>query len=138
MVMPFVFSSVCVLVMACLPIVCAGIAKSGKFQQPLEEGGYDNQLPRAWLSQLHGWRARAHAAQQNTFEALPFFFVALVLAHLASAPLFWINLLAGVFTALRVLYVALYVQNLANARSLVWVLAFLVNAALLTAALWAT
>jgi uncharacterized MAPEG superfamily protein len=43
-----------------------------------------------------------------------------------------------VFTALRVLYVALYVQNLANARSLVWVLAFLVNAALLTAALWAT
>jgi len=64
--------------------------------------------------------------------------VALVFAHLASAPLFWINLLAGVFTALRVLYVALYVQNLANARSLVWVFAFLVNAALLTAALWAT
>jgi len=90
------------------------------------------------LSQLDGWRARAHAAQQNTFEALPFFFVALVLAHLSSAPLFWINLLAGVFTALRVLYVGLYIQNLANARSLVWVLAFLINAALLTAAHWAT
>jgi MAPEG family len=59
---------------ALLPIVCAGIAKWGVFGKSRKEGGYDNHSPRQWLERQSGWRARANAAQANTFEALPFFF----------------------------------------------------------------
>ena len=51
----------CVLVAALLPIICAGIAKSGMFSKPRREGGYDNLDPREWLARQTGWRARARA-----------------------------------------------------------------------------
>jgi hypothetical protein len=41
--------------------VCAGIAKWG-------DKSYDNQQPREWLAHQDGYRARADAAQQNSFE----------------------------------------------------------------------
>ena len=65
----------CILFAAILPIVCAGIAKYGMFNIHPKQGGYDNNNPRAWLAKQSDWRARANAAQANTFEALPFFFV---------------------------------------------------------------
>ena len=40
----------CVLIAACLPIVCAGIAKYGAFGKPRRDGGYDNHSPRDWLA----------------------------------------------------------------------------------------
>ncbi len=54
-----------VLAAGIMPVVCAGIAKSG-FK------GYDNSDPRAWLARQTGFRARANAAQANCFEAFPF------------------------------------------------------------------
>ncbi len=56
----------CVLFMGLFPYVAAGIAKKG-FE------GYDNSLPRQWLAQQTGFRARANAAQANLFESLPLF-----------------------------------------------------------------
>ena len=123
----------CVLVMALMPVVCAGIAKSGMMGRPRREGGYDNDNPRNWLSLQTDWRARANNAQANTFEALPFFFAAVIIAHQLQAPQWRIDLLALAFVALRVAYVAAYVRNLANLRSAVWVIALLVNVGLLFA-----
>ena len=122
-----------VLVVALLPIVCAGLAKCGMFAKPRREGGYDNHNPRAWLQQQKGWRARANAAQANTHEALPFFMVAVVIAHQLQAPQGWLDLLAAAFIALRLLYIALYVADLAALRSAVWGLALLANIAILFA-----
>jgi len=121
----------CVLVMALMPVVCAGIAKSGMMGTPRREGGYDNDNPRNWLSLQTDWRARANNAQANTFEALPFFFAAVIIAHQLQAPQWRIDLLALAFVALRVAYVAAYVKNKANLRSAVWVIALLVNVGLL-------
>jgi uncharacterized MAPEG superfamily protein len=123
----------CVLVMALMPVVCAGIAKSGMMGTPRREGGYDNDNPRNWLSLQTDWRARANNAQANTFEALPFFFAAVIIAHQLQAPQWRIDLLALAFVALRVVYVAAYVKNKANLRSAVWVIALLVNVGLLFA-----
>lgn len=123
----------CVLVMALMPVVCAGIAKSGKMGTPRREGGYDNDNPRNWLSLQTDWRARANNAQANTFEALPFFFAAVIIAHQLQAPQWRIDLLALAFVALRIAYVAAYVKNKANLRSAVWVIALLVNVGLLFA-----
>jgi uncharacterized MAPEG superfamily protein len=43
------------------------------FGKPRSSGGYDNSDPRGWLARQAGWKARADAAQANSFEALPFF-----------------------------------------------------------------
>ncbi|MEZ7849184.1 MAG: MAPEG family protein [Polaromonas sp.] len=123
----------CVLVMALLPVVCAGIAKSGMMRTPPGAGGYDNADPRSWLLRQTDWRARANSAQANTFEALPFFFAAVIIAHQLQAVQGRVDLLAVVFVVLRVAYVAAYVVNKANLRSVIWMLALLANVALLFA-----
>ena len=121
----------CVLVAALLPIVCAGIAKSGAFGKPRRDGGFDNGNPRAWLAEQAGWRARANAAQANSFEALPFFIGAVVMAQQLSAPQGRIDALALAFVGLRLAYIGSYVGGWASARSLLWVLALAVNIAIL-------
>lgn len=121
----------CVLVAALLPVVCAGIAKYGTMRTPRRDGGYDNHNPRAWLALQTDWRARANAAQANTFEALPFFFAAVIIAHQLQASQPRLDILAIVFIALRLVYIALYVGNQANARSIVWALALFVNIGIL-------
>ena len=131
----FTISFGCVLVMALLPVVCAGLAKSGMMGKSRKDGGYDNDNPRLWLSNQTDWRARANYAPANTVEALPFFFAAVIIAHLLQAPQWRIDALALIFVGLRIVYVAAYVKNLANLRSLVWVLALLANIGLLFAGL---
>jgi len=122
-----------VLVAALLPIVCAGIAKWGAFGKAPCDGGYDNHDPRAWLARQSGWRVRANAAQTNSFEALPFFIGAVIIAHQSGALQSRLDLLAGAFVALRLIYIALYVTDKANMRSLIWGSALAVNIAILFA-----
>jgi uncharacterized MAPEG superfamily protein len=120
----------CVLVAAFLPIVCAGIAKWGTIGKPRSQGGFDNVDPRAWLAKQTDWRARANAAQANSFEALPFFMGAVIIAHQMGAYQFRLDLLAFVYVVLRMVYIMLYVAGMANVRSLVWTLAMGVNMAI--------
>ena len=117
----------CVLVAAILPVVCAGIAKSGMFNTPRRDGGYDNNNPRAWLARQTDWRARANAAQANTFEALPFFFAAVIIAHQLQARQTVVDILAFMFVVLRIAYIMMYVADMAKTRSAIWATALLVN-----------
>ena len=121
----------CVLFAALLPIVCAAIAKWGQFNKPRREGGYDNGDPRAWLARQTDWRARANAAQANSFEALPFFIGAVTTAHLLGANQARLDVLALLFIVLRVLYIMMYVAGIPTVRSAVWTLALLVNIGIL-------
>ena len=117
----------CVLVAAILPIVCAGIAKSGMFSVSPKKGGYDNNNPRAWLARQTDWRARANAAQANTFEALPFFFAAVIIAHQLQGRQAMLDILAFMFVVLRVAYILMYVADMAKTRSAIWVAALGIN-----------
>ena len=121
----------CVLIAVLLPIICAGIAKSGKFGIPRSQGGYDNDNPRAWLAVQAEWRARANNAQANSFEALPFFMGAVIIAHQLGAYQARIDILAFIFVFLRIIYIMMYVAGLSNIRSIVWAVAFAVNIAIL-------
>ena len=125
----------CVLLAALLPYACAYLAKSGGFGKPRAQGGYDNQDPRGWLARQTDWRARANAAQANTFEALPFFFAAVLIAHQLKAPQTQLDILAVLFVTLRIIYVAMYVAGLATMRSAIWFAALLVNIGILLSAL---
>jgi len=123
----------CVLIAALLPLACAWLAKSGGFGKPRSQGGFDNHEPRAWLSRLTDWWARANAAQANSFEALPFFIGAVVIAHQLGAPQARVDILAVLFVTLRVIYIAMYVAGLPMVRSAIWTLALAVNIAILFA-----
>lgn len=121
----------CVLVAALLPIACAGIAKAGRLGLPRRDGGYDNHDPRAWLARQNGYRARANAAQANSFEGLPFFIGAVALALQMGAPMVWVNGLALAYVLLRLVYIALYLLDWPWSRSVIWTLGIAVNVALL-------
>ncbi|HEY0201206.1 MAG TPA: MAPEG family protein [Burkholderiaceae bacterium] len=117
----------CVLVAALLPIACSALAKYGN-------GGakpFDNNDPRGWLARQTDWRARANAAQANSFEALPFFIGAVIIAHQLGAAQMPLDMLALLFILLRLLYIMMYVAGLPTVRSLVWTGGLLVNIGIL-------
>lgn len=106
----------CVLAAIMTPYIWSIVAKQSAPK-------FDNSKPREWLGNLDGRGARANWAQQNNFEALPGFIAAVIIAHLAQAPQFWIDLLALNFVVLRVFYGVLYIADKPSLRSLVWILA---------------
>lgn len=121
----------CLLIAAFLPLICSILAKYGKSGIPVEQGGFDNNNPRSWLARQVDWRARANAAQANTFEALPFFMAAVIIAHQLGTPQGRLDIMAFVWVVLRILYVMAYVAGQGTARSAIWGLAFAVNIGIL-------
>jgi uncharacterized MAPEG superfamily protein len=103
----------CVFIAGLLPLLAALIAKAGG-------QSYNNNEPRTWLSKQEGFRARANAAQQNSFEAFGFFAAAVVVAHLVHGPSSKVDQLAMLFIAARVIYVPVYAAGWGAVRSLVW------------------
>ena len=124
----------CVLIAAMLPFACAMLAKWQGAGKRRTDGGFDNHDPRGWLAQQQGWAARANAAQANSFEALPFFIGAVVIAHQLAAPQTIVDILAVLFVTLRIIYIAMYVAGLPTMRSAMWAAAFLVNIGILLSA----
>jgi uncharacterized MAPEG superfamily protein len=118
----------CVLVAGVLPVVCAGVAKWGFH-------GFDNHNPRDWLSRQTGFRARANAAQSNSFEAFPFFAIGVVLATLVHADSQRVDMYALVFVLSRLAFIGAYLANRASLRSFFWVLGFISAVGLYAAAL---
>jgi len=110
----------CILVACLLPFAGTLLAKSKGFGKPRREGGLDNRNPRQWLANLQGWQARANAAQQNSFEALPLFIAGVLIAEKLQAPQARVDGLALLFVAARIAYIAAYVGDRPTLRSLVW------------------
>lgn len=117
----------CLLISVFLPIVCAGISKAGG-------QGYDNAQPRDWLARQEGFRARAVAAQQNSWEALIIFAIAVLVAHGVAGPLESVDQMAVAFVLARLAYIVAYVANWALFRSLVWLLGFFLSISIFVAA----
>lgn len=113
----------CVILAGFLPLIAAGIAKFGP-QENNASDPFDNHQPRAWLAKQSGMRARANAAQANTFESLPFFYISIAMALLFDAPLERINALAIAYLSARVAYLICYLKDWANVRSLMWLIGF--------------
>ena len=103
----------CVLAAALMPYVAVSIAKSGGER-------FDNSNPRLWLEKQQGFRARANAAQANSFEAFPFFAAAVIVAQLTQAPQDRIDALAVMFVLARAAFIVFYVADWHWARSIAW------------------
>ena len=104
----------CLLFMGLFPYVAAGIAKKG-FEN------FDNSMPRQWLAQQTGFRARANAAQANLFESLPLFFAAVIIASINHAPQATIDQLAIGFVMARIAFLICYLANWSTTRTIVWI-----------------
>jgi uncharacterized MAPEG superfamily protein len=104
----------CLLFMGLFPYVAAGIAKKG-FEN------FDNSMPRQWLAQQTGFRARANAAQANLFESLPLFFAAVIIASINHAPQATIDQLAIGFVMARIAFLICYLANWPTTRTIVWI-----------------
>lgn len=109
-----------VVIAAVLPVLTVGMAKASTAGKKRSQGGYDNNNPREWEAKLDGWRARANAAQNNGFEALPLFVFAVLAAQFAQLDQVRTDHLALAFIGIRLVYTALYLANIAALRSLVW------------------
>lgn len=113
----------CLMIAALLPILCTGIAKWG-FK------GFDNNRPRDWLARQEGWRSRANAAQQNSWEAFAIFSAAVLTAHVLAVPQARLDSIAVAFIAARLLYIWCYLMDFASLRSLVWLVGLALSIAL--------
>jgi uncharacterized MAPEG superfamily protein len=84
-----------IIIVACLlPYVFTLIAKSkGGFQAK------DNQNPRDFLAKTTGLSARANAVQQNSFESLPLFIAAMLMAEYMVVPEYFILTLGWAYFA---------------------------------------
>ncbi|MBH3447764.1 MAPEG family protein [Pseudomonas putida] len=107
----------CILIALMLNPLCALIAKvaSGRF------GLKDNHDPRAFLDTLSGLPWRAHAAQQNGYEAFPAFAAAVLVADIVgNAEQVTQDVLGVMYITSRLLYIICYLADWAALRSLVW------------------
>lgn len=105
----------CVIIAIIMPVLLTGLAKFTSGFRPK-----DNHNPRAYLSTLTGWQQRANWAQQNTFESIPGFMAAVIIAHQMAGDQATIDMLAVSYIVIRFIYAALYVADLAVLRSLAW------------------
>lgn len=105
----------CVIIAILMPVLFTGLAKfTGGFRPK------DNHNPRAYLDKLSGWRQRSNWAQQNTFESIPGFMAAVVIAHQMGGNQDNIDMLAISYIVIRVIYGALYIADIALLRSVAW------------------
>jgi uncharacterized MAPEG superfamily protein len=108
----------CLLIAVLLPNVLAGI---GGYYRSRLPGGLDNNNPREQAKALTGAGARAYAAQQNAWEALATFTVAVLTAHVLGADPAMSARLAIGWVAFRVLHSVCYLADWGAARSLMHV-----------------
>lgn len=84
-------------------------------------GPKQNHNPREFLAKLTGARQRANWAQMNSFEVLPGFVAAVIVAQqLAIASQATIDAIAVAFVVSRLIYGLCYILDWASLRSLVW------------------
>jgi uncharacterized MAPEG superfamily protein len=106
----------CVLAAIALPYVCFGIARN-RGRGPQGQRLRDNRNPRDFPNRIEGLAKRAWDAQLNSFESLPGFAAAVIIAHLGHAPQNQIDALALVWVAARIAYVVFYLADKSTLRS---------------------
>ncbi|MCF0266885.1 MAPEG family protein [Acinetobacter guillouiae] len=106
-----------ILIACLLPYVFTIIAKaSGGFKAT------DNQNPREFLAKTTGLAARANAVQQNSFESLPLFIAAILMAEYMVVSQHLIMMLGIAYIVLRIIYGICYLANISALRTIIWAL----------------
>jgi uncharacterized MAPEG superfamily protein len=89
-----------------------------------EGSGYDNHQPREQQSRLTGWGRRALAAHQNTMESFPLFAAGMLTGAVLQADAALLTACGAIFIVARIVYIYLYIADIATLRSIVWGVGF--------------
>ena len=108
----------CLLVATFIPWVLAPIGGYFKAQQ---FDSLDNKNPRVQSANLEGAGARAVAAQENAWEALAVFSVAVFVNHLAGGDPGTAATASMIFVAARIVHAFAYISDLDKLRSGIFV-----------------
>ncbi|TLU67230.1 MAPEG family protein [Thalassotalea litorea] len=99
-------------------------------------GGYDNKNPREQQAALSGWGKRALAGHQNQIESFPLFAAGVLVASVSDVTSSLVSILAIAYVIARVLFLVLYIKNIATIRSIAWAIGYLSSLALLCSPAW--
>ena len=106
----------CVFGAVLLPYIGFGVARNrGRDSQGRRLR--DNRNPRDFPNRIEGVAKRAWDAHLNSFESLPGFAAAVIIAHLVQAPQSQIDALALVWVAARIAYLVFYLSDKSTLRS---------------------
>ncbi|MBL4607577.1 MAG: MAPEG family protein [Pseudomonadales bacterium] len=111
----------CLFVLIFFPYVLSGIGGAIRIKT---FGKYDNKQPRAQAAQLEGVGARAYAAQQNLWESMAIFSMAVFVAHFAGADAGQSATAALVFMLMRVVHAGAYLMDIDMVRSLAFTVGY--------------
>lgn len=100
-------------------------------------GGYNNNMPREQAASLEARGKRALAIHLNQIESFPLFAVGVLVAQVAGVQSAAVDYLALAYIASRIIYMPLYLNDIATARSLVWSVGFFSSLALMCSPAWA-
>jgi uncharacterized MAPEG superfamily protein len=109
----------CVLAAIFFPYMCFGIARNRA------RSLRDNRNPRDFPNRIEGLPKRAWDAHLNSFESLPGFAAAVIIAHLADAPQAHIDALAVLWVVARLAYIAFYLGDRSSLRTSAQVISLL-------------
>jgi uncharacterized MAPEG superfamily protein len=106
----------CVLFAIFLPYMCFGIARN-RARGTDGERLRDNRNPRDFPNRIQGLAKRAWDAHLNSFESLPGFAAAVIIAHLAGASQERVDAFAIAWVLARLCYVVFYLADKSTLRS---------------------
>jgi uncharacterized MAPEG superfamily protein len=101
----------CVLAAIFFPYLCFGIARNRA------RSLRDNRNPRDFPNRIEGLPKRAWDAQLNSFESLPGFAAAVIIAHLAGAQQVHVDTLALAWVVVRLGFIVFYLTDRSRLRS---------------------
>jgi uncharacterized MAPEG superfamily protein len=101
----------CVLAAIFFPYLCFGIARNRA------RSLRDNRNPRDFPNRIEGLPKRAWDAQLNSFESLPGFAAAVIIAHLAGAAQTHVDALALLWVVARLGYIGFYLGDRSTLRT---------------------
>ena len=98
--------------------------------------GYDNNNPRGQQASLEGRGKRALAAHQNQIESFPLFAAGVLVAAVVKVDSELVGYIALAYIVSRIIYIILYLNDLASLRTTVWLIGYTCSMALLASPAW--
>jgi uncharacterized MAPEG superfamily protein len=100
-------------------------------------GGYDNNKPREQAASLEGAGKRALAIHLNQIESFPLFAAGVLVATAAGVASSAVDYCAIAYIAARIVYIPVYLKDLATLRTMVWSVGYGASIALICSPAWA-
>lgn len=122
-----IFPYWCLLIAGLLPYTVVQVARGRLFDNSHPRDGYDSAV---------GVQKRAYGAHLNSFEAFPFYAVAVLVALQAGMQSDLLSVLCAGWVLVRVLYIFAYLKDRATLRSVLFGLGLLLVLLIMTMPLW--